>query len=72
MDQHGRFIGTDARIQTDQDGKPDAMAFTALSGSTIVVGAAAVRFDGAVLIASNDQPQIAALNRTPLRAAIAN
>ena len=72
MDQHGRFIGTDARIQTDQDGKPAAMAFTALSGSTIVVGAAAVRFDGAVLIASNDQPQIAALNRTPLRAAIAN
>lgn len=72
MDQHGRMIGTDARIQTDQDGKPSALAFTARDGSTIVVGAAAVSFDGAVLIASNDQPHIAALNRTPLRTAIAN
>jgi hypothetical protein len=71
MDQHGRVIGTAPRIQTDQDGKPAALAFTAQNGATIVVGAAAVSFDGSVLVAGNDQPQIAALNPVPpLRAAV--
>ena len=70
MDQHGRVIGRGARIQTDQDGKPAAIAFTALDGSTVVLGAAAVSYDGSVLVADNNQPQVAALN--PLRTAIAN
>jgi hypothetical protein len=70
MDQHGRVIGANPRIQTDQDGKPAAIAFTAHDGSTVVLGAAAVSYDGSVLIADNNQPQVAALN--PLRTAIAN
>lgn len=70
MDQYGRVIGTNPRIQTDHEGKPAAMAFTAANGTTIVLGAAAVSFDGTVLVASNDQPQIAALNPTPLRTAV--
>lgn len=70
MDQHGRVIGTNPRIQADQDGKPAAIAFTALGGSTVVLAASAVSYDGAVLVADNNQPQIAALN--PLRTAIAD
>lgn len=68
MDQHGRVIGTNPRIQADHDGKPAAMAFTAHNGKIVVLGAAAVSFDGRVLVASNDEPQIAALG--PLRTAV--
>ncbi len=70
MDQHGRVIGTNARIQTDHEGKPAALAFTAQNGTTIVLGAAAVSFDGSVLVADSDQPQIAALNPQPQRTAV--
>lgn len=70
LDQHGRVIGTAARIQTDQDGKPAAMAFTAHNGSIVVLGAAAVSFDGNVLVADSQQPQIMALSAAPLRTAL--
>ena len=63
MDQHGRIIGTNPRIQADHEGKPAALAFTARDGKTVVLGAAAVSFDGTSLVASNDQPQIAALSQ---------
>ena len=72
MDQHGRVIGTAPRIQTDHEGKPAALAFTAQNGTTIVLGAAAVSFDGHVLVADSDQPQIAALNAAPALRAAAN
>jgi hypothetical protein len=61
MDQNGHLLGQAERIQTDQDGKPSALAFRTTGGATVVVSAAAVSFDGTVLVASNDQPQIAAL-----------
>lgn len=71
MDQHGRVIGTAPRIQTDHEGKPAAMAFTAHDGKTVVLGAAAVSFDGSVLVADSAQPQIVALNNNPqLRMAV--
>jgi hypothetical protein len=71
MDQHRRVIGTAPRVQTDQDGKPAALAFTAQNGTTIVLGAAAVSFDGSVLVADSSQPQIVALNQAPaLRTAV--
>lgn len=70
MDQHGRVIGTNARIQADHEGKPAALAFTARNGTTIVLGAAAVNFDGSVLVADSGQPQIAALNPQPQRMAV--
>lgn len=71
MDQHGRVIGTGPRIQTDHEGKPAAMAFTAHDGKTVVLGAAAVSFDGSVLVADSAQPQIVALNNKPqLRMAV--
>jgi len=55
MDQHGRVIGTAPRIQTDHEGKPAALAFTAHDGKTVVLGAGAV----------SQQPQVVALNTTP-------
>jgi hypothetical protein len=70
LDQDGHLLGQVERIQTDQDGKPSALSFRAArDGSTVVVSAAAVSFDGSVLIASNDQPQVAAL--TGIRTAAA-
>lgn len=65
MDQHGRVIGTAPRIQTDHEGKPAALAFTAQEGKTVVLGAGAVSFDGSVLVADSQQPQVVALNTTP-------
>ena len=70
MDQHGRVIGTNARIQADHEGKPAALAFTAQNGTTIVLGAAAVSFDGRVLVADSGQTQIAALNPQPQSTAV--
>ncbi|MBA2590586.1 MAG: hypothetical protein H0U98_18390 [Alphaproteobacteria bacterium] len=62
MDQNRHALGQATGIQTDQYGKPSALAFRAGNGSTVVISAAAVSFDGTVLVADNDQPQIAALN----------
>jgi hypothetical protein len=62
MDQNGQVIGQAIRVQTDQDGRPAALAFRANNGSTVVIGAAATSYDGHALITSNDQPQIAALS----------
>ena len=69
-DQSGHLLGQAERIQTDHDGKPAALAFRAASnGSTVVVSAAAVSFDGTVLVASDDQPQVAALTGVHIAAA---
>jgi len=62
MDQTGQVIGQALRIQTDQKGRPAALVFRANDGSTVVIPAAAASFDGSRLVASNDQPQIAALS----------
>jgi hypothetical protein len=71
LDQNGRVLGQALRVQTDQDGKPSAIAFRAADGrGTIVLAAAAVSYDGSVLIAGNDQPQIVALTQ-PQRTAAA-
>jgi hypothetical protein len=71
MDQNGHLLGQVDRIQADQDGKPSALSFRAApGGNTVVISAAAVSYDGHVLIASNDQPQIAALTQ-PQRTATA-
>jgi hypothetical protein len=70
MDQKGQVIGQALRVQTDQDGKPSALAFRAGDGSTVVIAAAATSYDGHALITSNDQPQIAALSG--VRTAAAN
>ncbi|HVV27001.1 MAG TPA: hypothetical protein VHC40_03455 [Rhizomicrobium sp.] len=65
LDQNGHVLGTVERVQTDQDGKPNALSFRAASdGRLVVIGAAAVSYNGHVLITSNDQPQIAALTTT--------
>jgi hypothetical protein len=65
QDQNGHVLGTVERVQTDQDGKPDALSFRAASdGRIVVIGASAVSYDGHVLVTSNDQPQIAALTTT--------
>jgi len=55
-------LGQETGIQTDEYGKPSAVAFRASNGNTVVIGAAAVPFDGTVLVADNEQPQIAALS----------
>ena len=61
-DQNGQVIGQVLRIQTDQDGRPSALAFRAArDGRTVVVAAAAASYDGHQLVTANDQPQIAAL-----------
>jgi len=62
LDQNGHLLGQVERILTDQDGRPSALAFRAArDGKTVVISAAAASYDGRVLIASNDLPQIAAL-----------
>ena len=62
MDQNGQIVGHALRIESDQDGKPAALAFQALDGRTVVISAAATSYDGRSLITSNEQPQIAALS----------
>lgn len=62
MDQHGKTIGTAQAVQTDASGKPSAMSLRTPDGKTIVLGAAAVSFDGRVLVADSQEPQIAALS----------
>jgi hypothetical protein len=69
MDQKGQVIGQAVRIQTDQDGRPAALAFRANNGSTVVISAAATSFDGHALVTSNDQPQIAVLSSSVRTAA---
>jgi hypothetical protein len=64
MDQNGHVLGKAEQVQADHDGKPAALSFRALDGRLVVVAASAVSYDGHVLIASNDQPQIAALAGT--------
>jgi hypothetical protein len=62
MNQQGLVIGQALKIQTDQDGRPAALAFRASNGNTVVISAGATAYDGKELIAGNDQPQIAALS----------
>ena len=70
LDQNGHVLGKVERVQTDQNGTPAAVSFQAASdGRTVVVAAAAVSFDGRVLITSSDQPQIAELMKAPTRTA---
>jgi hypothetical protein len=70
LDQNGHVLGKVERVQTDQNGTPAAVSFKAASsGQTVVVAAAAVSFDGRVLITSSDQPQIAELIKAPTRTA---
>jgi hypothetical protein len=66
MDQQGKVIGQAQAVQTDASGKPSAISLRTPDGKTIVLGAAAVSFDGRVLVADSREPQIAALalNRT--------
>jgi hypothetical protein len=64
MDQHGKEIGTAQAVQTDASGKPSAMSLRTADGRIIVLGAAAVSFDGRVLVADSQEPQIAALAQT--------
>jgi len=62
LDQQGNVVGQVAQLATDQDGKPSALSIRAAKdGSTVVVSAAAVSYDGHTLVTSSDQPQIAAL-----------
>lgn len=70
MDQNGHALGQVTGIQTDQYGKPSALAFRANNGNTVVISAAAVSFNGSVFVADSDQPQIAALSGA--RVALAN
>jgi hypothetical protein len=70
LDQNGHVLGKVERVQTDQNGTPAAVSFqAAANGKTVVVAAAAVSFDGRVLITSSDQPQIAELIKAPTRTA---
>jgi len=70
MDQQGNVLGQVEQLATDQDGKPSALSIRAAKdGSTVVVSAAAVSYDGHTLVTSSDQPQIAALQ--PQRTAAA-
>lgn len=62
MDQHGKVIGTAQAVQTDATGKPSAMSLRTQDGKTIVLGAAAVSFDGRMLVADSREPQIVALS----------
>jgi hypothetical protein len=70
QDQKGHLLGQAERILADQDGKPSALAFRAANGSTVVIAAPAVSYDGHILTVSNDEPQIAALTQ-PQRTATA-
>ena len=70
FDQQGHVVGRVERLATDQDGKPSALSIRAAkTGQIVVVSAAAVSYDGHMLITSSDQPQIAALMAAPLRTA---
>jgi hypothetical protein len=70
LDQNGHVLGKVERVQTDQNGTPAAVSFRATNtDQTVVVAAAAVSFDGHVLITSSDQPQIAELIKAPTRTA---
>lgn len=71
MDQHGKQIGTAQAVQLDAFGKPAAMSLRTADGRTIVLGAAAVSYDGHMLVADSQEPQIAALaqNQTQTRTA---
>lgn len=69
MDQRGHLLGHVSRVQTDQDGRPSAVAFTPVNGKTVVViGAAAASYDGTTVVADDQQPQIAALSATRIAA----
>ena len=70
QDQRGRVLGRAERIQTDQDGKPSAMAFRTANGSIVVIAAPAVSYDGRIMTVSSDEPQIVALTQ-PQRTATA-
>jgi hypothetical protein len=62
LDQNGQLLGQVERIQTDEYGKPLALSFRAAkNGKIVVISAAAASYDGNVLVAGNDQPQIAPL-----------
>jgi len=63
QDQNRHLLGQAERIQADQDGKPSALAFRATNGSTVVIAAPAVSYDGQVLTVASDEPQIAALTQ---------
>jgi hypothetical protein len=69
QDQKRHLLGQAERIQTDQDGKPAALAFRTAKGQLVIIGAAAVSYDGHMLTASSDQPQIAALTEPQRTAA---
>jgi hypothetical protein len=72
LDQQGHVVGQAAQVATDQDGKPSALSIRAAKdGSTVVVSAAAVSYDGHTLVTSSDQPQITALTQ-PQRTALKN
>ena len=62
FDQNGHLLGQVERIQADEYGKPSALSFRATkNGKIVVISAAAASYDGNVVVASNDQPQIQAL-----------
>ena len=63
QDQKGRLLGQAERIQTDQDGKPSALAFRASNGSIVVIAAPAVSYDGRIMTVASDEPQIVALTQ---------
>jgi hypothetical protein len=65
MDQRGHLLGKVSRVQTDQDGRPAALAFTPVnSKKVVVIAAAAASYDGKTVVADDQQPQIAALSAT--------
>jgi hypothetical protein len=65
MDQYGKEIGKAQAVQTDAFGKPSALSLRTADGRIVVLGAAAVSYDGrGVLVADNQEPQIAALSQT--------
>jgi hypothetical protein len=62
LDQNGHLLGQVERIQSDQNGRPSALAFRAAnSGKTVVISAAAASYDGNVVVVDSDQPQVTAL-----------
>lgn len=69
VDQHGHLLGKVEKLQTDQDGRPSALAFMPVNGkSLVVIGAAAASYDGTTVVADEQQPQIAALSNTKIAA----
>jgi hypothetical protein len=69
QDQKGRVLGQAERIQTDQNGKPSALAFRTANGNTIVIAASAVSYDGRMMTVADDEPQIVALTQPQRTAA---